>query len=250
MATLCLLHTDMSKYKLQHHQIIESALNNFDADFFCTNNIIFGGGTRIALELDEYRESVDIDFLCPNKSSYRSVRGSVDNTQLNQLVNTEFEYVREIRSDRDAVRTVIKHASENIKLEFVSFADYDLSFEYDKEKFAVPFLDKQSCFYTKLLANSDRKLQEPYKDIFDILAMYRAWGSIPEKAIESAEEYYSKRAIIPDLIKALQDIVEHQNKYFKAAKNVKMKEDWANDLINIQAAKLLEEMKIIIASRE
>jgi len=131
MATLCLQHIDMNTYKLKYHQIIESALKNFNADFFCSNNIIFGGGTRIALELDEYRESIDIDFLCPNKTSYRSIRGTVTNTQLNDLVSQEFEYLREIRADRDAVRTVINHADQAIKLEFVSFADYDLSFEFD-----------------------------------------------------------------------------------------------------------------------
>ncbi|NOI30540.1 nucleotidyl transferase AbiEii/AbiGii toxin family protein [Vibrio coralliilyticus] len=250
MAALCQQHIDMSRYSLQHHKIIESALNNFDADFFCANNIIFGGGTRIALELDEYRESIDIDFLCPNKDSYRAVRGTVDNIQLNELVNIEFEYAREIRSDRDAVRTVIKHADTYIKLEFVSFADYDLAFDFDKDRFPVPFLDKQSCFYTKLLANSDRKLQEPYKDIFDILAMYAAWGKIPEQAIESAEEYYSRRAIIPDLIRALQDIVDNEDKYFRAANNVKMKANWAEDIIKVQAPKLLDEMKELFASRQ
>lgn len=253
MAVLCLQLIDiMSKYNLQHHQIIESALRNFNADFFCENNIIFGGGTRIALELDEYRESVDIDFLCPNKDSYRAVRGTVDNIGLHQLVLTEFEYIREIRADRDAVRTVIKHGAENVKLEFVSFADYDLSFDFDLSKFSVPFLDRQSCFYTKLLANSDRKFQEPYKDIFDIfdiLAMYNAWGSIPIQAIEFAEEYYSCRTIIPDLIKALQDIINNEEKYFKAARSVKMKDDWANNLIKNQASKLFIEMDDILKSR-
>ncbi|GAB7225145.1 hypothetical protein VoSk93_43660 [Vibrio owensii] len=46
----------------------------------------FGGGTRIALELDEFRESIDIDFLCPNKDSYRSVRQEVMNVTLGNLV--------------------------------------------------------------------------------------------------------------------------------------------------------------------
>lgn len=233
----------MSKYQLTHHQIIESALTKFNADFFYENNIIFGGGTRIALELDEYRESVDIDFLCPNKQSYRAVRSSVTNVRLNKLVNEEFHYPREIRADRDAVRTIIKHEGVNIKLEFVSFADYDLKLENDTNKFVVPYLDRASCFYTKLLANSDRKLQEPYKDIFDLLAMYKVWGNIPEGAIKLAEAHYGEAVIIPSLRIALEDIIKRKKDYYSAAKRVKMKDEWANELIDIQALNLLEKFK-------
>ncbi|WP_322543705.1 nucleotidyl transferase AbiEii/AbiGii toxin family protein [Pantoea eucrina] len=31
--------------------------------------MFFGGGTRIALEINEYRESIDVDFLCPDRAS-------------------------------------------------------------------------------------------------------------------------------------------------------------------------------------
>ena len=46
----------------QHHRLIARALENFNADYLRENRILFGGGTRIALELGEFRESVDIDF--------------------------------------------------------------------------------------------------------------------------------------------------------------------------------------------
>lgn len=233
----------MAKYVLGRHKLIESALTNFNADFFCEHRIIFGGGTRIALELDEYRESVDIDFLCPNKKSYRAVRECVTNVNLNALVNQEFHYHREIRSDRDAVRTVIKYKGQLIKLEFVSFADYKLGFEVDEDKFPVPFLDQISCYYTKLLANSDRKLQHPFKDIFDLLAMYRVWGKIPTKSIALAEEHYGAKIIIPDLLKSLYDVTETPDKYFSAAEDLHMKNEWAKDIILRQTPKLIEELK-------
>ena len=132
-------------YKVKHHQIIESALKNFNADFFCGNKIYFGGGTRIALEIDEYRESIDIDFLCPDRASYRAVREQVNNVSLGKLVHKEFVYAREIRADRDAVRTLIKHEDTIIKLEFVSFPEYKLI--ADKEQlFPIPYISKESCF--------------------------------------------------------------------------------------------------------
>lgn len=242
MACLCQRLSKMTKYKIEHHQIIESALSNFNADFFCKNNILFGGGTRIALELDEFRESVDIDFLCPDRKSYRAVREQVTNVTLGDLVKEDFDYAREIRADRDGVRTVIRYKNTLIKLEFVSFDSYELSHEWNPENCPVPVIDQVSCFYTKLLANSDRKLIAPYKDIFDILAMYQAWGSIPEAAIGLAENHYGKRVVIPDLLIALDDIKQDPDKYLRAAKAVKMKIEWAESLVKEQAPKLIAEL--------
>jgi hypothetical protein len=42
------------------------------------------------LELDEYRESVDIDFLCRDKKSFRAVREQVTNRTLGELVKEDF----------------------------------------------------------------------------------------------------------------------------------------------------------------
>ena len=233
----------MTRYKIAHHQIIESALENFNADFFCTNNILFGGGTRIALELDEYRESIDIDFLCPNRSSYRAVREQVTNTSLGDLVKKDFNYAREIRADRDAVRTIISHKGINIKLEFVSFDNYELESIFNVEEFPIPAIDQISCFYTKLLANADRKLIEPYKDIFDILAMYHSWGSIPKQSVILAEQHYGDSVIIPDVITALEDIIRDPSKYTTASHKVKMKEDWIKTIVEELPKKLLQELK-------
>lgn len=233
----------MTSYHLKRHQIIESALAHFNADFFSEHQILFGGGTRIALELDEYRESTDIDFFCPNQQSYRAVRESINNLHLNRLVKEEFNYLREIRADRYAVRTVIKHKGENIKLEFINFTGYQLSYSHDRSMFPMPYLDQKSCFYTKLLANSDRKLTEPYKDIFDLLAMHKIWGSIPQESVLLAEQLYGESTVIPSLKSALIDIIKFPQKYLSAAQNVHMKPDWADELVHQQAAKLLKELE-------
>lgn len=221
----------MSKYSIKYHQIIGSALNNFSADFFCKHNIIFGGGTRIALELGEFRESVDIDFLCPNKKSYRSIREQVTNISLGCLVREEFKYLRDIRADRDAVRTVIAYQGINIKVEFISCDNYDLSSVIDTTLFPIPFLDHTSCFYTKLLANADRKLIEPFKDVFDILAMFDNWGPIPELAIILAEDHYGKKVIIPDLITSLKHMIEKPDSYLRSAVIVKMRADLIDHIV-------------------
>ncbi|MBO2670013.1 nucleotidyl transferase AbiEii/AbiGii toxin family protein [Shewanella algae] len=232
----------MSKFHIEHHQIIESALKNFNADFFSQNNIYFGGGTRIALEIDEFRESVDIDFLCPTRDSYRAVREQVTNVSLGNLVHEEFRYAREIRADRDAVRTVIDVDGTNIKLEFVSFNEYNLSQE-PQSIFHVPSLSRESCFVTKLLANTDRALKYPYKDIFDLLAMCRVWGDIPQKAWNISYEFYSEKVVRRELVAALEHMVEKPSDHRKAAKDMLMKTDWANALIDEEAPKLLQKLK-------
>jgi hypothetical protein len=232
----------MSKYDIEHHKVIGSALKNFNADFFCENNIVFGGGTRIALELDEYRESIDIDFLCPNRESYKAIRNQVTNRTFGLAVITDFKYQRDIKFDRYGIRTIIQVDGSNIQLEFVNCDQYDLELEVNLDLFPIPFLSRNSCFYTKLLANADRALNPPHKDIFDILAMYKEWGSIPESAISSAEKHYGDD-IKNKLIIALENMIGDPKKYEEYAKAIKMKKDWMNDIIYVQASKLLQEFK-------
>jgi hypothetical protein len=50
----------MFEFKRPRHKLIQAALGQFNAGFLKQNRIYFGGGTRISMELDEYRESVDI----------------------------------------------------------------------------------------------------------------------------------------------------------------------------------------------
>lgn len=232
----------MSNYKLTHHQVISSALQQFNKNFLSENNIIFGGGTRIALEIDEYRESIDIDFLCPNKESYRSVREQVTNTSLGKLVQKDFSYPRDIVFDRYAVRSYIVHKDVQIKLEFVSFDNYKLEWVEDTTLFPVPFLDKESCFYTKLLANSDRKMVLPYKDILDLLAMRIRWGEIPVNAIDLSIEHYGRESIVSGLIMALEDIIDKPSKYLSCATDLSISPSWADKLIKEYPVILLSEI--------
>ena len=236
-AVLCPQVNEMSKFNRPHHQAIASALACFNTDYLLHHHILFGGGTRIALELDEYRESIDIDFLCADRAAYKAVREQVTHKSLGQLVKQEFSYVREIRADRDAVRTIIDYQQTKIKLEFVGFDNYALTHVYDPNFLPVPCIDRVTCFYTKLLANADRALNTPYKDIFDLLAMYATWGNIPEQSIQLAEDRYGA-VVKRQLVLALKDMTVNQARYFKAAADMNMKEDWAKNLINTQAKSL------------
>ena len=56
------------------HRHVLALLEALDAELLERCGFLFGGGTRIALELDEYRESQDIDFLCSRAAGYAELR--------------------------------------------------------------------------------------------------------------------------------------------------------------------------------
>lgn len=233
---------DMANYQLSHHQLIATALKQFNADFLAKHTICFGGGTRIALELDEYRESVDIDFLCPNVAAYRVVREQITTASLGSLVQQEFEYLREIRADRYAVRTFLKLEEAVVKLEIVSCDEYRLTAGLDKTLFSVPYLSHESCWITKLLANADRALTAPFKDVFDLVAMHLTWGAIPQTAWSEAERHYGN---VPqrELLKALDAMLSKPDFYLTCAADMKMKPDWARRIVYQGADELYQLVK-------
>lgn len=197
----------MFEFKRPRHRLIQSVLTQFNASYLTQNRIYFGGGTRISMELGEYRESVDIDFLCPDKASYRAVRETVTERSLGHLVRHEFEYPRNIRFDRYGVRTFIRWQGELVKLEIISCDDYSLH-SAELPGVPVPVIDRAGCFTTKLLANADGGLSPPYKDILDLLMMQVTWGEIPEQAWKAAEQQYGS-AVKSAYTTALQSVLKN-----------------------------------------
>ena len=59
-------------FKRAHHNRILQVLQAFDPSVLSEAKCYFGGGTAIVLQLEEYRESVDIDFLCSDIEAYRA----------------------------------------------------------------------------------------------------------------------------------------------------------------------------------
>lgn len=225
-------------YTQPHHQLIEQLLQGFNHEYLGSHNILFGGGTRIALELKEYRTSVDIDFLCANKEAYRAVRRQVTSQSLGELVRREFTYVPEIRFDRYGVRTFLEQNGEQVKLEFVAFDDYQLAKDARNSLFPVPFIDQTSCFTTKLLANADRAGQKPYKDMFDIVAMAAAWGPIPDSSLRTAANHYSEKVVIQGLKKALEGFSDNLERYQEAAGAMNISSDFFESTLQPTAEKL------------
>jgi len=56
-----------------------------DADKLALLRCYFAGGTAVALLLDEYRESVDVDLMCADSSAYRALRNLVFDNDIDAL---------------------------------------------------------------------------------------------------------------------------------------------------------------------
>ena len=200
MASLCLpkmVFQDVS-FQRVHHTAILKALRALDGDYLMETKCYFGGGTAIVLELGEYRESIDIDFLCADQAGYRALRTAIaGQPNLNKLLRAgeELECLREVRADQYGLRTVIRSQDTSIKLEIVRETRINLQGMVDP-RYGLPVLDRTHMYAEKLMANSDRWYQPDVasRDILDLSVMISRWGPIPDEAWAIAEEAYGTKA--------------------------------------------------------
>ena len=180
-----------SMYKRPHHQRVAAVLAGMNAPLLRDAQCYFGGGTAIALQLDEYRESVDMDFLCADQAGYRKLRDSIFDNGLADLFPNGIAVLREVRADRDGIRAILAANGIPIKFEIVREARIELN-GTDIPSIPVPCLTKSDLFAEKLLANADRFMDRSTmsRDIIDLLVMEERWGPIPQEAWEKASTAY------------------------------------------------------------
>ena len=178
-------------FERAHHQLIEKLLNCFDLDFLAGANCYFGGGTAIVLALGEYRESVDVAFLCACQLGYRALRNAVTPQSLGNLLIKPVKHLRDVRCDLYGIRTFLELDGTPIKVEFISEGRIELSGE-GQAICGVPTLSTVDMFAEKLLANTDRGLDKSIfsRDMIDLAMMITAWGTIPPLAWSKVRAAY------------------------------------------------------------
>ncbi len=165
----------------------------------------FGGGTQLAMTLGEYRESRDIDLLCAQRSGVRALRETVSDRSLGSLLRSPLALAREVRADRDGVRTYVVVDGIRLKFEIVFEGRIDLDGELDKS-LGVPVLAPTHAVAEKLLANADRGLDESTlaRDLIDLAfaavgfgrATFDAGLAIAEQAYGAAVRRYLSASLM------------------------------------------------------
>lgn len=168
----------MSKvtFKRPGHQQVLAILSKLDGSFLARARCYFAGGTRIVLELGEYRESRDIDFLCSDRDGYRLLRETLSGTSLGSVLKSEVSLAREVRGDQYGIRTFMENNGIRLKFEIVHEARIDVE-GVRVAGIPVDCLTRKHCFAEKLLANADRGLDASTlsRDIVDLAFMIKGW---------------------------------------------------------------------------
>jgi hypothetical protein len=166
----------------------------------------FGGGTAIALLQDEYRESVDIDFLVSDKERYRELRNLLtDPAGIFAIAKEGAKLVlaREIKADQYGIRTTIQSGEVSVKFEIV--LEGRIAFDEQSSRNSIEnisTLTKLDLLTSKLLANSDRwndsivynrdildfVMLSPTKNEFDsaLKKAYQAYGDAVHRDLNRA----------------------------------------------------------------
>jgi hypothetical protein len=187
----------MSEPIRARHRTVIAALGVLDAHFLARTQCFFGGGTRIVLALDEYRESADMDFLCASREGYRALRSTVTSASLGRIAKGRLALAREVIADRYGIRTFVEIAGEKLKLEIILEARIALSGSI-ADSLPVPALDVTSCCAEKFLANADRWSDETFlgRDVIDLAFMAARWGHEPlGVGLTIAAEAYGKTVL-------------------------------------------------------
>ena len=171
------------RFRRPAHLEVVALLSKLDRTFLDRCECSFGGGTRIVLELGEYRESKDIDFLCASREGYRLIRETVSESSLGQVASGGLALAREVRADQYGIRTWLAADKLKIKFEILREARIELA-SVRVAGLPVSCLSRAHTFAEKFLANADRGLDASTlsRDAVDLAFMIAGWPS--DKAAE------------------------------------------------------------------
>jgi len=190
------------------HRTVLTVLGLLRADVLQRCRFLFGGGTRIVLELGEYRESKDIDFLCSDPEGYGGLRFDASRQGYPALFTAEglrrLQLTREMRIDQYGIRFIAALGTMALRIELIREARIELGPGERPSSLPVDCLSIPDCYAEKLLANSDRWADRQFlsRDLMDLAALRARCGPVPDAAWRKAEAAY-KSAPAEDLRKAL-----------------------------------------------
>ncbi len=179
-----------------HHQRIFKILTSLDAEFLLQSECYFGGGTAIVMLLGEYRESLDVDFLCSSGEGYRAIRNLVFDNGLKGIFKEKITILGDVKSDQYGVRAVLEVDEARVKFEIIREGRIQLSGS-NYENLPVQGLSVLDLFAEKLLANADRFNDEGVlsRDLIDLAMLINSYEEIPVDAWAKVKKAYGESVV-------------------------------------------------------
>ena len=177
------------------------AMVNFNKNFLRMNHVLVGGDTRIVMELGQYRESGNIDFLCLDTQSFRKVRAQVSATSLGEVTTKPFELSREVVCDQHGIRTVISINETSLTIEIKNLTGFRLK-KATEAPFPIGCIDRPSCYITKILSLTDSARVLDKTNFIDLLMMFHQWDAPPQEVWAEVDRHYgtiSKQTLLCEL---------------------------------------------------
>ena len=179
-----------------HHQRIFKILSALDDEFLLQSECYFGGGTAIVMLLGEYRESLDVDFLCSSGDGYRAIRNLVFDDGLKGIFKEKITILGDVKSDQYGVRAVLEVDEVRIKFEIIREGRIQLS-GCNYQGLPVQALSVVDLFAEKLLANADRFNDDAVlsRDLIDLAMLINSHQEIPLDAWMKVRKAYGESVV-------------------------------------------------------
>lgn len=201
-------------FEREHHQRIARVLGSLDGRLLLAHGCLFGGGTAIAMRYGEYRESVDIDFMCSDSDGFRALCQLLDARKDLSPIQRDgvdlWALEREVRTDEYGIRTGLRVDGQRIKFEIVREGRIDFAQPGRNDVICgAPTLTPLDMAASKLLANTDRWRDDGVfsRDLID-LAMMSPRLPLFRHALAKAESAYGP-AVQEALDKAIDRFQNH-----------------------------------------
>jgi Nucleotidyl transferase AbiEii toxin, Type IV TA system len=204
-------------FRFDFHQKILTVLESLNPELLANTYTYFGGGTLITLDFGEYRWSKDIDFISPfSASGYKHLRSIILDGGYEALFR-DLSRIQVMRgtTDQYGIRMLVNVDEVPIKTEIIAESRFQLEPPRYPQWCPIPCLSINDCFTSKLLANSDRFMDDSVKarDLID-LAILRLSSIISDSAIAKAENAYEVIRPLKIAIERFQTRVDFREKCF------------------------------------
>lgn len=183
-------------FQREEHRAVLRVLQALDANLLESHHTLFGGGTRLVLELGEYRISQDIDFLSSDAHAFAELRNRARQDGPRAFFDEEglsgIEFPREIRADQYGIRFPLVADGSPLKFEIIREGRIVLDAGARPSWSRVSCLTLPDAYAEKLLSNSDRwpDRQLLARDLVDLGMLRSEVGPIPGEAWSKAETAY------------------------------------------------------------